>query len=181
MHCPSFKRYLSAAACFIILMAGAFTMLNLRDRGIGADPSSDSNHGPLTGSPGTGIVQMADAAELSEAVGFEVKDITGLPFDDETRVYTSYWNEFAQIMYTGEGQSAVYRKSVESGDNSGDYNMYNAVVQITVDSVNATLKGDSDGYRLGIWSDGSFSYSIKLSEGLSEEEWKTMIAEVMSD
>ena len=51
-------------------------------------------------------------------------NIVGLPFEMEQTEYTSYWQEMAQVSYTREGQTLIYRKSVGKEDNSGNYTNY---------------------------------------------------------
>ena len=75
-------------------------------------------------------------------------------------------------------QTCTFRKSVGSDDNSGDYNAYSAVEEISVGEVTAMLKGADGSFTLAIWSDGAYSYSLQLSDGLTAAEWETLIAAV---
>ena len=50
------------------------------------------------------------------------------------------------------------------------------VTQSDKSVVTITLKGDESGYTLGVWTDGSYSYSLSLSEALSEADWLTLIS-----
>lgn len=102
----------SVAACFAILLVGALTLPNMLNQ-------VPSGNEVLT--PGADIAEVSTPEELSDAVGFEVSDITCLPFEVQERTYTAYWEELAEIEYRGEGQTAVFRKSLGQDDNSGDY------------------------------------------------------------
>ena len=113
--------------------------------------------------------------ELSAAVGFPVNEVEGLPFTVEKEVYISYWGEMAQIEYTGEGETAVFRKGTGTDDVSGDYNVYSSVKEIMVGANPVTLKGENDVFTLAVWTDGNYSYSLDISKGLSEDEWSEMI------
>ena len=84
----------------------------------------------------------------------------------------------AEIVYSGEGQTATFRKSVGSEDNSGDYNAYANIKNIQIGSLTVTLKGNGDEYTLAIWSADGYAYSIGLSNGISELEWYDFISEV---
>ena len=101
---------------------------------------------------------------------------SSLPFQPEQTTYLSYWGELAQIQYTAGEASAVYRKSAGDQDNSGDYTPYSAQTQLQAGSRSVTLKGDDTGYVLALWSDGGFSYSIRLSLPLEPEAWLPIIA-----
>ena len=98
-----------------------------------------------------------------------------LPFVVEDTAYRSYGDGLVEIAYTGLGQTAEYRQSVGSGDNSGDYTAYDDVVELKANDLSVTLKGDEGIYVLAVWGDGMFSYSMRLSQGFSETEWLDML------
>lgn len=162
---PAWKKYLSAAACLVLVIAGAAALPRL----IRPQP------------PGGGVQavpQIEEApslAELSKMVGFEVNPGLALPFEPEETTYCSYWNELAQIQYSGQGQTATYRQSAGAEDNSGDYTVYGDVAEITAGGLPVTLKGNGGAYVLAVWTDGTFSYSLQLSQGASEAEWVDII------
>ena len=163
---PNIRKYLSAAACFAVLLAGFFAAGHMA----GMFRPEDSQV-----SVGNGIVEMDTLEQLAAAVGFEVEEPPALPFTAEETVYTSYWNELAEITYTGEGQAAVFRKSPGAEDNSGDYNTYSAVREIHMGPLTATLKGSGEVYTLAVWSAEGYAYSLCLSNGISESEWQHLI------
>ena len=168
---PAWKKYLSAAACLILGIAGATALPRLI---------------PLL-SPGETVqivprIQDASSlAELSGLVGFEVSPAAALPFTPEEMAYCAYWNELAQIQYSGQGQTATYRQSVGESDNSGDYTAYRDVTKITAGGLSVTLKGDAGAYVLAVWTDGTFSYSLRLSQGLAEAQWHTLLDSIPTE
>lgn len=168
---PAWKKYLSAAACLILVIAGATALPRLI---------------PLL-SPGETVqivprIQDASSlAELSGLVGFEVSPAAALPFTPEEMAYCAYWNELAQIQYSGQGQTATYRQSVGESDNSGDYTAYRDVTKITAGGLSVTLKGDAGVYVLAVWTDGTFSYSLRLSQGLAEAQWHTLLDSIPTE
>ena len=168
---PAWKKYLSAAACLILVIAGATALPRLI---------------PLL-SPGETVqivprIQDASSlAELSGLVGFEVSPAAALPFTPEEMAYCAYWNELAQIQYSGQGQTATYRQSVGESDNSGDYTAYRDVTKITAGGLSVTLKGDAGAYVLAVWTDGTFSYSLRLSQGLAEAQWHTLLDSIPTE
>ena len=164
---PSLKKYLSVAACFVVLLIGAFVAGNMT----GIFSPSD----PDVLAPGNGIVDVGTLEELSAHVGFEVEELNGLPFEVKETAYIAYWQELAEIVYTGEGQTATFRKSVGTEDNSGDYNVYADVKNIQIGSLTVTLKGNDGAYTLAIWSADGYAYSASLSDGISEMGWRDMI------
>ena len=148
------RRIVAVAACAVLLTAGAVALPLISER--------QENDPPTLISPE--FTKCKSSAELSESVGFEVKDIAdALPFEPVSVEYTSLSGELAEITYTGAEQSAVYRVSLGSEDNSGDYNAYDMVSEVNADDITVTLKGSKSGYSLAIWQSGGMSYSLALS------------------
>lgn len=162
---PNIKKYLSVAACFVVLLTSAFVTGHIFQQD---DPGV---------SVVNGIVEVDSLEQLAAVVGFEVEERNKLPFRPETTVYTSYWNKLAEITYAGEGQTAVFRTSPGTEDNSGDYSDYPAVKEISIGSQAVTLKGSGDVYVLAIWSADGYAYSIRLSDGIPELDWYDLICD----
>ena len=167
---PALRKYLTAAACLALLLTGVFTLPQLW----GSEPP-DSDY--ITAAPN--MSQAASAEELSELVGFDVADIPELPFEIDEAAYTAYGTQLAEITYQGGGQTATFRKSAGSEDNSGDYNVYTRTEKVPVGGVTATLKGDEGAYILAIWSDGTYSYSLRIPGGLAVERWSEILSSIM--
>lgn len=165
---PNIRKYLSAAACFAVLLAGFYAAGHMA----GIFQPYEPNVAIVNG-----IVEVDTLEQLADAVGFEVEELTALPFAVEETTYVSYWNELAEITYTGEGQTAAFRKSPGTEDNSGDYNTYSAVKEIHMGPLTATLKGSGEVYTLAVWSADGYAYSICLSDGISEAEWQHLLGD----
>lgn len=159
------KRWAAAAACLVLLLAGVSLFF----------PTAQ----PLPSQPPDycvpDIQTLSSLEELSEAVNFPVEEPTFLPFSSTRQVYTSFWSELAQIEYTDGTQTAVFRQSSGTDDNSGDYTDYPSVLQLDLDGTVATLKGDESGYVLAVWSKDGYAYSLKLSAPYPQEEWETIL------
>ncbi|SFP48892.1 hypothetical protein SAMN05216343_10852 [Oscillibacter sp. PC13] len=164
---PAKKLWLSAA-CLALLLAGVRFL-----PGTWGGPSVDQPQQVIPD-----IVTCDSAEALSQAVGFSIQDIEALPFQPETRTYTVYWKTLAEISYTSSSASADYRKSPGSEDNSGDYTAYAAETELDANGCAVTLKGDGDTYALAVWSDGTYAYSLRLSPGLSADEWTPILSEL---
>lgn len=159
---PALKKALSLAACFVLLLAGVMALPQLLSR-------SEAELPPVLDSQG--IEEVASLEELSKLVGFEITESFSLPFEVTERSYVSYWNDLAEIDYAGEGQSAVYRQSPGTEENSGDYTPYSQSVALKLDGRTVTLKGDQDAFPLALWTEGGYAYSLRLSKALSAEDW----------
>lgn len=108
-------------------------------------------------------------------MGFEVKSLTKLPFAVTDTQYMSYGGTMAQVTYSGETQSLVFRQTTGSTDPSGDYTVYADTVILSLGDCSVTLKGESGAYLLALWQDGTYSYSIHSSAAYSEAEWADLL------
>ena len=165
---PTAKRFAALAACLAIMLVGALTLPNLRN--ISQEP-------PVIGN--NDIVEVYSVEELSETVGFDVVEPGNLPFEPESVVYTAYWTEMAEITYSNDEKTAVFRKGIGSDDVSGDYNSYELTSKISLNDIKTTLKGNGETYTLAIWTDGEFAYSLSLSEGIGETGWIEMLQTII--
>ena len=164
----AWKRYLPLAACLAIVVAVGAVALPQRGQDQAAGPV-------LTGSA---VVDCSSADKLSQVVNFTVEDLEGLPFQVEQRDYTAYQAELAEITYSGEDQTAVFRKSPGSGDISGNYEDFETVSEVSVSPYTVTLKGQAGTYRLALWSDGEFAYSLQFSSALPEQDWVDLLTAI---
>ena len=172
-------KLLSMAACLAVIIAAASALRSPAQVSTSDDLQTNEGDTPGFVQGGADIVELDSAAALSAAVGFEVNDID-LPFTPEQTEYISYWHELAEIDYTGEGKTACYRKAAGTEDCSGDYNVYTDVTEFEAGSMTVMLKGDAGQYTLAIWTDGSYSYSLSLSDGLSLSDWQALMNSIQS-
>ena len=160
------RRFAALAACLAILLVGAMALPKFI-----SSPVPEESETMVA----NGMVEVTSKEELSEAVGFPVKSAQSLPFFPQSIYYTSYWGEMAQIDYANGGSMACFRQSLGEEDNSGDWSEYPAQKSLTVNGCAVTLKGERDSYTLGIWSDGTYSYSLSLSAGQPASVWESIV------
>lgn len=165
---PSFKvyrKYISIAACFVLLLVGTFVIYN-----------SLPQKPPIQVVPN--IKDYSSVGELSNTVGFKVREVKTYPFDVEQITYTAYWGKTAQIAYTGGDYTLVFRMSAGSEDNSGNYNDYSEVKNCSAGDYTVSIKGDNGQYYIAVWEYGGYSYSINIPNGVSEEEMLKIVLSV---
>ena len=160
------RRFAALAACLAVLLMGAMALPKFI-----SSPVPEESETMIA----NGMVEVTSKEELSEAVGFPVKSAQSLPFFPQSIYYTSYWGDMAQIDYANGGSMACFRQSLGEEDNSGDWNEYPAQESLTVNGCAVTLKGERDSYTLGIWSDGTYSYSLSLSAGQPASVWESIV------
>lgn len=160
----TWRRWASLAACLVVVVAVLVAVPLLREQPDTAPP--------VQVLPPFRQVDSLDA--LSEAVGFPVTEPSALPFDLVNTTYTAYDEGTAEITYTGPNdQTATYRQSLGTADNSGDYTLYKDTQVIPEN--NATLKGQDQSYTLALWTDGTYTYSLRLSSALSADAWQALL------
>lgn len=164
---PKWRQLTTLAACFALMLVGALTLPQMLRQGPDVPP--------VDLAPVEDIVEVASALELSQAVGFDVDDLNNLPFMPEQTTYLVYWKIMAEINYSGEGQTAVYRKAPGDSDVSGDFNEYSAETVIQAGGHSVTLRGTDDAYVLAIWMDGDYVCSLSLSHGIPAALWQSII------
>lgn len=167
----SYKKYISIAACFILLLVGVITIPSVLQRDKITQPPDVTIISP-------DLEEATSIEELSKMVGFEVNDLSVLPFAVTQTTYMSYWGELAEITYLGDGQTATYRISLGDEDISGDYNNYQSVIEVKINENLVTLKGNDEKYTLAIWNDKKYSYSIQISEGISKDDWSPILKQL---
>lgn len=168
---PSARRLAPLAACLVLLAAGGLSLRYFQPGGT-VDPIP--TEGVVLG--GSGIEEVADAAALGKLVGFEIKEVTDLPYQVEKVTYASYFGTLSQIKYVGEERSLTLRQSAGEGDNSGDFNVYAVTEVREMGDWSVTLKGDGENWTLAIWSDGTYAYSAHAEPGFTLSEWESVIA-----
>ena len=160
----TWRRWASLAACLVVVVAVLVAVPLLREQPDTAPP--------VQVLPPFRQVDSLDA--LSEAVGFPVTEVSKLPFDPVSTTYTAYDEGLAEITSTGAGgKPATYRQSRGSEGNSGDYNLYPDTQ--TLPEQNATLKGQDGLYTLALWTDDTYTYSLRLSSALSADGWQALL------
>ena len=172
-------KLMSMVACLAVIIIAVSALRSPAQVSTSDDLQPNEGDAPGFVQGGADIVELDSAAALSAAVGFEVDDID-LPFTHEQAEYISYWHELAEIDYTGEGKTARYRKAAGTEDCSGDYNAYTDVTGLEANGTTVTLKGGAGQYTLAIWTDGSYSYSLSLSDGMSLGDWQTLMNAIQS-
>ncbi|WP_312432635.1 hypothetical protein [Lacrimispora sp.] len=155
---PQFKKVLSIAACFAILIVGSVIVHNTFN--LPSEP-------PVQIIPD--IVSYHSAAELSDALGFAVKEIKELPFEIESVKYTSFWGELAEIEYAGSDNTAIFRMASGDKDVSGYYDEFTSVESLKISSYDVTIKGSDGQYLLAVWQSNGYSYSVQFIEPVSQQ------------
>jgi hypothetical protein len=159
-----YKKYLSIAACFAILLVGSVAIHNTMN--YMNDPVEQTT---------PEIVEYSSLSELSESIGFSVKEVQNVPFEVEKVQYIAYWKELGEIQYIGENNTLTIRVSAFNEDISGDYSVYSDTKNITISGHSVTIKGDDNKYSLAVWESDGISYSMNFDQSVPEQVMVTTI------
>ena len=166
-----FKKVLPIAAC-LALIVGLTLSIPLFQHNAAKKPAAIQTENR--------IVPVSSLEELTHAVGFSVVQIEDFPCKVDKVSYLSYWNQIAEIRYEGENQSLFFRQSADKSDNSGDFTDYEVVQTENIDGITITYKGHaSDALALILWRKDGFSFSVRLSHGISREECKKIYLSIV--
>ena len=127
------------------------------------------------------IQDYASAEELSKAAGFNVPEIKSLPFKPSETEYMTLGEGFAQITYLSDDDRLIYRKSTDKEDNSGNYNPYDYVGEVSVNDIKVTVKGTKEALYLAFWNDGTYEHSISAEKAEDKDVMIKMIEEVIEE
>ena len=160
------RQLTALAACLAIVLCGWLVWQSRNAR----EPEPDVMAIPQ-------IEEMDSIEALSGKTGIPLEELTGIPFPVEQTQYVSYWENLAEIEYSGGSNALCYRKSQGTEDNSGDYNDYPRQETLEVGGNAVTLKGAEEGFTLAIWTDGSYAYSVSVTEPLSQDAFQAFLEE----
>ena len=118
--------------------------------------------------------------ELKENVNINAK------MPDKIKNYKSYsysvaFSNMAEIQYSNGSDNILYRleKGEVAEDISGDYNNYENIQKLIVNSTEVTIKGNEDTYKVAIWYKNGVNYSLSSEQGLKIEDIQNLINELM--
>lgn len=162
-------------AASLALVIGSVTVTHFYD--LRKNTAEEETNEFLVGTYG---IETADSSnQLTEMLGFSVKEITIFPFKITDILYNDYWGEMSEIVYTAESNTITLRQQEGNEDISGDWNEYQAVWQCEVAGNMVTMKGSTEGTcQLAVWSDEKFSYSLYCEKEITEEEMINMIGSI---
>ena len=193
----AWRKYVTAAACCILVAAGAvaaarsnvFIDLTGRSSDSGSEAAySYSNE--LSMEAEEEITDLKDADvyedEMPGELGFsmdcppirELSEKSGM-----TEVsYNVLDGNIGEIVFSDGEHSNYFRKAAGTEDISGDYNVYDSEVSFDGEYSSGTLKGKEDDYQLAVWTtEDGFTYAAYVEDGLTDSEWQNIIDSLNED
>ncbi len=125
------------------------------------------------------VTEHASVQELSQAVGFPVKELSSFTEAPQETAIQDISGTVAEINYNGTRGSICYRMSKGTEDNSGIYDVFPKTTVKEVKGCKVTLKGDTGKVTLAVWNDGNYSYSIYCIPGITEDEILAFVSDTL--
>ena len=175
------RRAAAAAACVALLAVGGLTLPRLqqplppepeRPPVTAVKPPVAVRPPVMAGDPFT---ETASLEELSQAVGFPVPALTGLPFVPEETHYRMTEDGLAEVVASAGEQRAVLRKWNGPEDRSGDFHDYPETGTLQLTEGTALLRGAEGSFPLALWKSGEQSCSLSVTGGLTAEDWSLLL------
>ncbi len=168
-------RYIYALAACLILAAGIIVIVKASR--IEKDPDDG-----VVAQGGFECNEFDNIEKLSAAFGFEMADITDLPFAVNSSSYCIMFDDFAQIDYYGKNEleRCCIRIGKDKNDISGDYEEYSVTKNVTCDSKAVTFKGNGNKIFLASWVEHGRFCSVSMQMGATEDEMLAIIRQVIT-
>ena len=169
------KYWISLAACLAVILCGALAIHHLTAR---PAPQADTPRPDNAVCVTPPFTDVGSPEELETAAGFPVETLSRPPFPVTEIRYTAYRGGMAQVVWCGKDQELTYRKAEGSEDRSGIYEDFSAVKTVSMGGREVTLKGDGDGFRLALWADDTYTYSLSSDRAMEENVWTAVLEEL---
>lgn len=173
-----YKKYLSVAACFVILIAGIAGAKTDMDR---YEQDNIDNPPTLTM---TAPDDYSTSEELAEAAGFDMPDIVNLSgvldIESESESYVFYSDDgMAEMNFSCDLGSACIRKAKGSEDISGLYIDFSNVDAENINGTSVELCGNDGSYTLARWQKDGCFVSVYFDSGTDKETFKKILKKII--
>ena len=171
------KKSLAAALC--AAMALSVTACSTDEpEDVPTEPSTSqsvSAEDHVTAEPEGSYVDYQTLEDAEHAVGFSwtIPESIADSTDREFRVVDG---SVLDILYEqGETRTACIRKAPGTEDLSGDPTDYAQMEEVSVGDVMVSMKGANGLFSLAVWNDDTYTYSVSLDTGVSQEELSQLV------
>ena len=119
--------------------------------------------------------QFESTGELAEQLSYPLLLPAWLPEGYTLESARCLQGELAEICWQADGQTLTYRMAPGDGDISGDFTAYGWEEELTAGTYAVTCKGEEGLVFLAVWSDGTYSFSLHASAGLTVDQVTALI------
>jgi len=111
-----------------------------------------------------------DIDEAESIVGFTLNVPDSILGSQSRQIYVIDQNIIEIDYFEGQDIIACIKKAKSTEDISGDYSVYENEEIRNIGDVEATFKGNDNLIYLVTWSNGEYSYSISINNGVEESD-----------
>lgn len=133
----------------------------------------DENQGDIPPDE-SGLYDCKTLNDLIDSVGFRVRGISALPFFAQKTEYMREGEKTAVIKYTGDGCTAIFKKSPNM---LAEEYLYNDFVDADQDGKYIMICGTGKRYNVAYWHNDKYYFSLYLSNTYNK---KTMLSIISS-
>ncbi len=141
----------------IFLLFGAIVIFGIKKE-IDISPNSNISE----------IITYTSIEDLSNAVGYLVKQVHDLPFDVISISYTSFGDAYAEVKYNGDCMKAIFSMNPFVDFSCTDSSNYSLVEMITINGNEVTIKGNNQKFNIAVWESDGFCFAMYFSESISK-------------
>jgi len=157
-----------AAACAALILCGAAALP------LWLDSRAPVETPPVQVTWGT--QQFGSVGELADNLSYPLLLPAEVPEGYEPESIRCLQGQLAEVVWQGaDSQSLTYRMAPGEQDVSGDFTAYGWEETLTAGSYTVTCKGEDALVFLAVWSDGTYSFSLHASAGLTTEQTTGLI------
>tara|TARA_A100001015_G_scaffold320947_1_gene449285 strand:+ start:997 stop:1662 length:666 start_codon:yes stop_codon:yes gene_type:complete len=154
----------TAVCCIGLFIFGSVLIYNQSSRNDQTEMASEDS--ALESAPSSEV--YASRAALSESVGFEVESIQTVPFEVETRQYTSGEAGQAMIEFFGSENALTFIKEESISEFGDGENSAELTETLEVNGVTVSLSGEENQIYLAEWQNDGFNYRLQFDQPISE-------------
>lgn len=116
--------------------------------------------------------------EAQKLAGFKITLPKKLPSKFSEKIFRVIKDELIEIIYQNKTHKLTIRKAIGTEDISGVYTKYSEDNTIVIKKMKVTIKGEDGKVFVATWTDGTYTYAISSSAGVSKSWMKKAIKEI---
>lgn len=122
-----------------------------------------------------GAQQFDSIADLADSLSYPLLLPAQVPEGYQLDGIRCLQGHLAEVSWQGDEGTLIYRMAPGNEDVSGDFTAYGWEDTLNAGTYTVTCKGEDGQVFLAVWNDGTYSFSLHASAGLTAEQVMTVI------